>query len=67
MSVARWTARVLMGGLFFFGHGTQKLEGWFGGPGLEGTDAMMQALDMHPARRNSVAAGVFCVVPDQQL
>lgn len=57
MSVARLTARVLMGGLFF-GHGTQKLEGWFGGPGLEGTDAMMQALDMHPARRNSVAAGV---------
>jgi putative oxidoreductase len=56
MSVAKLAARVLMGGLFF-GHGTQKLKGWFGGPGLEGTDGMMQALNMHPPRRNSIAAG----------
>jgi putative oxidoreductase len=40
-----------------FGHGMQKLQGWFGGPGLEGTDGMMQALNMHPPRRNSVVAG----------
>lgn len=57
MSVGRLAARVLVGGLFV-GHGTQKLKGWFGGPGLEGTDAMMQSLNMHPARRNSIAAGV---------
>ena len=56
MSVAKLAARVLLGGLFF-GHGTQKLKGWFGGPGLEGTDGMMQALNMHPPRRNSLAAG----------
>jgi putative oxidoreductase len=57
MRVGRFAARVLIGGLFV-GHGTQKLKGWFGGPGLEGTDGMMEALDMHPARRNSLAAGV---------
>ena len=57
MSVGRLASRVLIGGLFI-GHGTQKLKGWFGGPGLEGTDAMMQSINMHPARRNSIAAGV---------
>lgn len=56
MDVARLAARVVIGGLFF-GHGTQKLMGWFGGPGLEGTDKMMDALQMHPPRRNTLAAG----------
>jgi putative oxidoreductase len=56
MSVAKLAARGLIGGLMF-GHGMQKLQGWFGGPGLEGTHGMMQALNMHPPRRNSVVAG----------
>lgn len=45
-------------GTLFFGHGTQKLFGWFGGPGPEGTEQMMRKLDMHPARQNALAAGV---------
>lgn len=57
MSVGKLTARVLIGGLFI-GHGTQKLKGWFGGPGLAGTTGMMQSLDMHPARQNALAAGI---------
>lgn len=57
MQLARFAARAVVGGLFF-GHGTQKLMGWFGGPGLEGTDQMMHALQMHPPRRNALAAGV---------
>jgi putative oxidoreductase len=57
MNVARLAARVVIGGLFV-GHGAQKLKGWFGGPGPEGTDQMMQALEMHPPRRNTLAAGV---------
>jgi Predicted membrane protein len=57
MQLARFAARAVIGGLFF-GHGTQKLMGWFGGPGLEGTDKMMDALQMHPPRRNALAAGV---------
>ncbi len=35
MSVGRLGARLLIGGLFI-GHGTQKLFGWFGGPGRAG-------------------------------
>jgi putative oxidoreductase len=57
MQLGRFLARAVIGSLFI-GHGTQKLFGSFGGPGLAGTDGMMQALDMRPARRNSLAAGV---------
>jgi len=57
MSVGRFAARVVIGGLFI-GHGTQKLKGWFDGPGLEGTETMMASLNMHPPRRNALAAGV---------
>lgn len=56
MSVSRLAARALIGGLFI-GHGTQKLKGWFGGPGIAGTEGMMQALNMHPPRRNALVAG----------
>ena len=57
MNIARLAARAIIGGLFI-GHGTQKLAGWFGGPGLEGTEGMMQALDMNPPRLNALAAGI---------
>jgi len=57
MKIGRFAARAVIGGLFV-GHGTQKLFGWFGGPGLDGTEQMMGALEMRPARANAVAAGV---------
>jgi putative oxidoreductase len=57
MSVGRLGARVLIGGLFV-GHGTQKLFGWFGGPGRAGTEGMMEALKMRPAKVHALAAGV---------
>jgi putative oxidoreductase len=57
MEIGRLTARLVIGGLFI-GHGTQKLFGWFGGPGLEGTEQMMGALEMRPTRANALAAGV---------
>jgi putative oxidoreductase len=57
MNVGRLAARVVIGGLFV-GHGTQKLFGWFGGPGLEGTEQMMGAIDMRPTRQNALAAGM---------
>jgi putative oxidoreductase len=57
MNIGRFAARAVIGGLFI-GHGTQKLFGWFGGPGLEGTEQMMGALDMRPTRPNAIAAGV---------
>ena len=57
MNLGRLVARTVIGGLFV-GHGTQKLFGWFGGPGLEGTTGMMKSLEMNPARRNALAAGL---------
>jgi putative oxidoreductase len=45
-------------GALFIGHGTQKLFGWFGGPGLSGTEQMMGALEMRPTKANAIAAGV---------
>lgn len=56
MQIARFIGRLTIGGLFV-GHGAQKLMGWFGGPGLEGTDQMMDSLKMHPPRTNALAAG----------
>jgi putative oxidoreductase len=57
MNVARMAARLIIGGLFI-GHGTQKLMGWFGGPGIEGTEGMMESLEMHPPKANALAAGI---------
>jgi putative oxidoreductase len=57
MKLMSLATRLLIGGLFV-GHGTQKLKGWFGGHGLEGTAGFMTSLDMHPGKRNAVAAGV---------
>jgi putative oxidoreductase len=56
MKIGRFLLRLVLGGLFI-GHGTQKLFGWFGGPGPEGTEAMMNQLQMHPPKRNALAAG----------
>ncbi|MEU5716919.1 DoxX family protein [Streptomyces sp. NPDC020403] len=39
-------------------HGSQKLAGWFGGGGIQGTTAAMEAMGFHPPRRSAVAAGV---------
>lgn len=57
MNFGRLIARVTIGGLFV-GHGTQKLFGWFDGPGLDGASQMMDKLEMRPARRNALAASV---------
>jgi putative oxidoreductase len=57
MRWATFGARVLVGGLFV-GHGTQKLKGWFGGPGIDGMAAGMEQMGMHPPRRNAYAAGL---------
>jgi putative oxidoreductase len=48
--------RLLIGGLFV-GHGTQKLFGWFGGYGPDGTGGYMESLGMKPGRQHALAAG----------
>jgi DoxX-like protein len=57
MKIGRLLIRLVVGGLFI-GHGSQKLFGWFGGPGPDGTEQMMYKIDMHPARRQAFAAGL---------
>src|SRR3954452_4679891 len=56
MTLGRLIARVAIGGLFA-GHGTQKLFGWFGGSGVEGTAETMNKLELRPAKHHALAAG----------
>src|SRR3954454_1776577 len=44
-------------GLLLAGHGAQKLFGWFGGHGPEGTGGFMETLGMRPGRHMALAAG----------
>ncbi len=57
MRFARLLGRLFIGGLFMV-HGTQKLFGWFDGPGLDKFAGIMEQLGMKPGRRNALAAGV---------
>ncbi len=56
MDLGRTALRVVIGPLFV-GHGTQKLFGWFGGHGLDGTGAFFEKLGLKPGRRQAAAAG----------
>jgi putative oxidoreductase len=56
MGLFRLLARVTIG-LLFFGHGAQKLFGWFGGGGLEGTSQGFESMGLRPGRRHALAAG----------
>src|SRR4051812_36589103 len=44
-------------GPLFIGHGTQKLFGWFGGHGRDGTAGFFEQLGLQPGKRHAVAAG----------
>lgn len=57
MKISRLLLRLTLGGLFF-GHGMQKLKGWFGGHGLDATASMFEQLGLRPGRRNAIASGV---------
>jgi putative oxidoreductase len=56
MGLFRFLARTTIG-LLFVGHGTQKLFGWFGGGGPEGTGQFFEQLGFRPGRRYALAAG----------
>jgi putative oxidoreductase len=57
MDLALFALHFLVGALFF-AHGAQKLFGWFGGYGIDGTAGFMDSLGMRPARLHAVAAGL---------
>jgi putative oxidoreductase len=56
MDLALLVLRVVVG-LLFAAHGAQKLFGVFGGPGLNGTADMFNAIGLRPARLHAAAAG----------
>lgn len=56
MKIGRLLLRLTVG-ILFFGHGTQKLFGWFGGHGLDATAQGFEKMGMRPGRRNAIAAG----------
>ena len=45
-------------GLTLAAHGSQKLFGWFGGPGLNGTGQFFEMLGLRPGRRQALLAGL---------
>ena len=44
-------------GIIFAAHGAQKLFGWFGGYGLEGTGQWMASIGLHPGTLMALLAG----------
>ena len=48
MDLGRLLLRLTIGGTFFV-HGTQKLFGWFGGYGPDGTGQFFESLGLWPA------------------
>ena len=49
-------------GLTLAAHGAQKVFGWFGGYGPDGTGQFMETLGFRPGRRHALAAGWVEVV-----
>ena len=50
------TLRLTLGG-YFFGHGMQKLAGWFGGGGPDGTGQFFEQAGLRPGRESALIAG----------
>ena len=48
--------RVIMGSLML-GHGAQKLFGWWGGYGLDGTSGWLESMGLRPGRPWAILAG----------
>jgi putative oxidoreductase len=45
-------------GLTLAAHGAQKLLGWFGGYGIDGTAGWLESVGFRPGRRHAILAGV---------
>jgi putative oxidoreductase len=56
MGIGKLMLRATIGG-YFFGHGMQKLAGWFGGPGPEGTGEFFEQVGLRPGRESALIAG----------
>ncbi len=57
VSVAFLVVRLILG-LGLMAHGSQKLFGWFGGPGLAGTGGFFEGLGFRPGKLFALMAGL---------
>src|SRR3954447_22614299 len=57
MNLGLLVLRVVVG-LLFFGHGAQKLFGWFGGYGLAGTGGFFEQIGFPHGKRQAAIAGL---------
>ena len=57
LDFALFILRVVVG-LYFVGHGAQKLFGWFGGHGLKGTSGWLASMGLKPAFFWAIVAGL---------
>ena len=57
MELGLLVLRVIVGALFI-GHGSQKLFGLFGGPGVSGTADFFDQIGLRPSRVHAVLSGV---------
>jgi putative oxidoreductase len=56
MGLGKLMLRATLGG-YFVGHGMQKLAGWFGGAGPEGTGEHFEQIGLKPGRESAMLAG----------
>ncbi|MGH3053730.1 MAG: DoxX family protein [Gaiellaceae bacterium] len=56
MGLGKLVLRTTIGG-YFVGHGMQKLAGWFGGGGPDGTGEQFEQIGLRPGRENALLAG----------
>jgi putative oxidoreductase len=56
VNLALLVLRAIMGSLML-GHGAQKLFGWWGGYGLEGTSGWLESMGLRPGKAWAVLAG----------
>ena len=57
MNLGLLVVRVIVG-VLFFGHGAQKLFGWFGGHGIEGTGGFFEQLGFPNGKLQAALAGL---------
>jgi putative oxidoreductase len=58
MDLGLLVLRVVVG-LLFFGHGAQKLFGWYGGHGLSGTGQFFESMGFPSGKRQAFLAGLM--------
>jgi|SRR5579871_4741593 len=54
--IGKLIVRATVGG-YFVGHGLQKLAGWFGGDGPDGTGEFFESIGLRPGRKEALVAG----------